>query len=48
MKNYISDILMGLGLSMMGAGLFLTFNSGVSLSVVGTLILLAGFFRKSE
>ena len=46
MKNLIKgqDIIMFLGLILLGIGLFFWFGLGVSLSVVGTLLFCMGFF----
>ncbi len=46
MKNKIesSDVLMCLGLVLLGIGLVLWFNLGVSLAVIGALLVFMGFF----
>lgn len=43
-KISLSDVLLIIGLIGMGAGLYLEFSIGVSLSVVGTILTTLGFF----
>ncbi len=43
MKKYLSDFLLLVGLTQLGTGLYLKFDIGVSLSVVGGLVLIAGY-----
>ena len=40
----VQDVLMIVGLILLGLGLFLWFGLGVSLSVVGTILFCVGFF----
>ena len=45
MKIGKSDIIILFGLSLVGVGLFLWFGIGVSLTVLGTILLLLGVFE---